>query len=196
MAGGRPPKFNPERAAVLVEHLRAGCTRKAAAEAVGVRYETFRLWLERGSQANAGPFFEFLGAATHAEAEAENRYAAILEKAAEGWEAGAVTRTVKTVYRTRKTTTIDPETNQKTVIEEPVALEEVTEATTSERLFDWRAAESWLKRRRREEWGDTLDVRKLGDDQLIRLLEEDARRRSTPAGPAGADPPAARNGKH
>lgn len=32
---------------------------------------------------------------------------------------------------------------------------------------DWRAAESWLKRRRREEWGDSLDLRKLSDEELI-----------------------------
>lgn len=35
---------------------------------------------------------------------------------------------------------------------------------------DWRAAESWLKRARRDEWGDAPDLRKLPDDVLIRLL--------------------------
>lgn len=42
---------------------------------------------------------------------------------------------------------------------------------------DWRAAESWLKRRRRDEWGDSLDIQSimaqastLRDDQLARKL--------------------------
>jgi hypothetical protein len=32
---------------------------------------------------------------------------------------------------------------------------------------DWKAAESWLKRRRRTEWGDSIDLHKLSDDELI-----------------------------
>jgi hypothetical protein len=39
---------------------------------------------------------------------------------------------------------------------------------------DWRAAESWLKRRRRAEWGDSLDLRKLDDDTILRLLSLEA----------------------
>ncbi len=35
---------------------------------------------------------------------------------------------------------------------------------------DWRASLEWLKRRRRIEWGDTLDIRKLDDETLLRLL--------------------------
>lgn len=33
---------------------------------------------------------------------------------------------------------------------------------------DWRAAESWLKRRRRDEWGDNLSLAKDSDDDLLR----------------------------
>lgn len=36
---------------------------------------------------------------------------------------------------------------------------------------DWRASLEWLKRRRRTEWGDAIDVSKLTDDQLLRLLK-------------------------
>lgn len=62
---------------------------------------------------------------------------------------------------------------------------------------DWRAAESWLKRRRREEWGDSLDVRKLSDEQIASLLIREAAARSgetedpDPAGVAARG-----NGKH
>lgn len=35
---------------------------------------------------------------------------------------------------------------------------------------DWRASLEWLKRRRRVEWGDSIDIRKLDDDTLLRLL--------------------------
>jgi hypothetical protein len=51
---------------------------------------------------------------------------------------------------------------------------------------DWRAAESWLKRRRRAEWGDNVSVR--ADREAARLLSElfpdDAREylAETPAG--------------
>jgi hypothetical protein len=48
---------------------------------------------------------------------------------------------------------------------------------------DWRAAESWLKRRRREEWGDSLDLRKLSDEDLI----ERAKSLIGGAGAAGID---------
>lgn len=37
---------------------------------------------------------------------------------------------------------------------------------------DWRAAESWLKRRRRDDYGDSVDIKKVDDDTLIRLLEK------------------------
>lgn len=41
---------------------------------------------------------------------------------------------------------------------------------TTEIPGDWRAAESWLKRRRRIDWGDNIDFRKLDDATLLRLL--------------------------
>jgi len=44
------------------------------------------------------------------------------------------------------------------------------EGTGSERA-DWRPAESWLKRRRRADYGDTLDIRKIDAETLLRLLQ-------------------------
>lgn len=38
---------------------------------------------------------------------------------------------------------------------------------------DWRAAESWLKRRRRADWGDKIDISLLSDEDI--LVEIDRR---------------------
>lgn len=40
---------------------------------------------------------------------------------------------------------------------------------------DWRAAESWLKRRRRKDWGDEISLRSLSDEDILRLLVEEGR---------------------
>jgi hypothetical protein len=64
-------------------------------------------------------------------------------------------------------------------------------AGTDEVPGDWRAAESWLKRRRRDDWGDTVkseisgpsgeairvrhemaNLKELSDDELLRLHSE------------------------
>lgn len=37
-------------------------------------------------------------------------------------------------------------------------------------LTDWRAAEAYLKRRDPANWGDRIQVSKLSDDELIRLI--------------------------
>jgi hypothetical protein len=172
---GRPLKFNEERAGKIVEYLRAGCTRKAAAEAVGVEYETLRLWLTRGRREQSGDYFAFLAAVTRAEAEVEARYTLIINKAATGWDTSSTTRTTKTVFRTKKTKQKDG-----TVIEEPVALQEVTETRHEGREFDPKYALEWLKRRRPEEWGDTMVIevwrkavekaRSLSDEDLLAKL--------------------------
>lgn len=56
----------------------------------------------------------------------------------------------------------------------------VTTIMKAAREGDWRASESWLKRRRRTEWGDSIDVRRIDDETLIKLLNGD-----TDAGIAG-----------
>ncbi len=186
MATGRPTKFDAEKGRRICECLKAGADRKAAAGSVGVHYHTFLRWLEKGREAKSGPFREFLDAVSQAEEECAVRNAAILNKAANGWDSGGRTRTVKTVFRTRKTRHPDG-----TVTEEPVALEEVTETETITREFDWRAALEWLKRRRREDWSEKTisevsgpdggplqiqhefeELRKLPADELLRLHRE------------------------
>ncbi len=164
-AGGVMPRhtrLNDERTGQIVERLRSGCTRKAAAESIGVTYESFRLWLEKGASGRP-PYSAFLAAVTHAEAEAEARNTLVLLKAATGWDSGATTTTRKTVFKTKETRLKDG-----TVIKEPVAFEEVSTSETRSREFDWKAALEWLKRRRRDEWGDGVAVRfeKMTDADL------------------------------
>jgi hypothetical protein len=36
---------------------------------------------------------------------------------------------------------------------------------------DWRAALEWLKRQRRAEWGDRIDIGNISDEQLLRMLD-------------------------
>jgi hypothetical protein len=164
MPAGRPTKYNEERAKPILERLRAGNTRKASVESIGIAYTTFLEWLEN--------FPNFATSVAQAESEAEVRNATILAKAANGWE------TEETV-----TTTL-PDGTVKTVV-------------TKGREYDWRAAESWLKRRRRDEWGDNINLSRLSDEDLIALAtgglpgvgqaRDSAERLSKPA-PADSEP--------
>ena len=117
----RPSKYNEGLAKAITDALKAGSTRMAAAEYVGVNYETFRRWMNDN--------IDFYALVTRAESEAEVMFTSTLAKAARG---------------------------------------------TSTVPGDWRAAESWLKRRRRGEWGDSIDIRKLDDETIIRLFALEA----------------------
>lgn len=77
-------------------------------------------------------FARFAADCDAAEAEAEARFTATIAQAAAPHD----------VVKTITTQTADGETVR----------QEVT------REFDWRAAESWLKRRRRVDWGDNINV--------------------------------------
>lgn len=97
--------------AAILEALRRGNTRRAAAAVAGITPETFYTWLRED--------LTLSDAVIVAEGEAEaSLVGAIRDKAPE----------------------------------------------------DWRAAESLLKRRFRDAWGDQVDLRKLPDEVLIRLL--------------------------
>ena len=170
---GRKSKLNEDVVKKITDALRVGNTRRAAAQAAGVSEQTLYNWLETGKSAKSGQFFEFFESVTRAEAECEVQNVAILKKAAAGWD----TRTTRTKTHTVKEVTTDssgkpiPGPNG-----EP--LQTVTTQTetvvTEGREFDWRAALEWLKRRRRMDWGDSLDLRKLDDETLIALLEKTA----------------------
>ncbi len=126
----------------------------------------------------------------------------MIEKAAFGFDATRTTRTVKTVVKTRKmhfpsggtvrtkgpggqvTETYYP---PGTRIEEPVALEEVSEQTTVAWEFDWHAALEWLRRRSRLDWGDKaeIDWKKLTSEQIIDILVRSVPPETAPSAAAG-----------
>lgn len=134
---GRPTKYNDTRCAAIVRRLRDGSTRKAAAEAGRVSYDTFCAWLKRGAEEPEGPYGEFAAAVQQVEAAVEAEMAAVLRETGQGYDASETVRTTKTEeHPDGKVTTV------------------TTETTVIKRIRDWRASESWLKRRRRDEWGD------------------------------------------
>lgn len=145
---GRPALFNAERAAKVIEGLRYGMTRHAAAGIGGVSYDTFCRWIRRGNREESGDFCDFCAACRHAENEAEASMTAIIIQAARGFE--AKTEQVRTF--------LDHEGR------------EVTETTVTTRFVcEPRFALEWLKRRRPAEWGDQAYVRlsRLSDAELV-----------------------------
>jgi transposase len=85
---GRPTKLQPETHAAIVANLRAGATRKDAAEAAGVSYHSLLNWMDRGENATRGAFCDFFKAARQAEAEARVAMTRIITDAAEkDWRA-------------------------------------------------------------------------------------------------------------
>jgi len=78
----RPTKRTPEREGRLFEALRAGNTRKASCAYAGISESTLAIWIER--------FEDFRDAIQKAEADAEIRNVAIIQKAASAtWQAAA-----------------------------------------------------------------------------------------------------------
>jgi hypothetical protein len=80
MPGGRPTKRTDDRQAIIVEALTKGYTRKAAASAAGMTYDTLREWEKADS--------EFSDAIQKAEGVAQGR---LIDKiaAAKSWQAQA-----------------------------------------------------------------------------------------------------------
>jgi len=153
----RPTKFDQDRASRIVNALRAGNTRRTSAKFGGVEYNTFLDWMKKGQAAKElgepNEFSEFSDAVLLGEAEVEVAMVATLRQAATG-------------YKTKRTRTVTSgEKGEQTITVDEVEVK------------DWRAGLEWLKRRNRAEYGDTLDVRKLDDETLIRLLERDAQER-------------------
>lgn len=78
----RPTKRTPEREGLLLEAIRAGATRKAAALHAGIDEATLYRWMERNAS--------FASLLTRAEGESEVALVGIIRKAAElDWRAAA-----------------------------------------------------------------------------------------------------------
>ncbi len=125
---GRPSKLTPDRQAKICDALKAGSTRKNAAEYAGVGKSTMRQW--------ELDFPEFLEALELAEAECEARNVAVIQKAGSGFKSH---KTVTKTYENR-----DKAGNVIGITSETT--------TTVETEFDWRASAWWLERRRSDDY--------------------------------------------
>jgi hypothetical protein len=87
----RPYKLTPEVRQRLLDALRKGSTRKAAAESAGIGYSTFRGWLAAGRSEPEAGLSALLADIKRAEAEAVVAAVDIIGKAAAGgaWQAAA-----------------------------------------------------------------------------------------------------------
>lgn len=160
---GRPPKFSKATADKFLTAIAAGNTRKASCLHAGFSEDTLARWLrgEGGKEGKAAieGFADFADALTRAEADAEVRCEAIVQKAAQGYDSGHTKRTTKTVLEKRTIKHPDG-----TVITEMVPIQIVTEEVITEREFDWKAAAFWLERRRVQDWGSRQKVEVTGAD--------------------------------
>ncbi len=152
----RPTKFNSEKGEMICKRLRAGSTRKAAAESANISYDCLMDWLKRGEKLTAdaktgAEFFQFFLAVGRAEADLEVQCAAMLSKAAFGYKSTTERTGQRSLVKMKRTTHSDG-----TVVEEPVVVSLAIQETTVSDAFDWRAALEILKRRRREDWGDAI----------------------------------------
>jgi hypothetical protein len=78
----RPTKYNEERSGQIIDCLKAGNTRTAAAALAGIDQDTLTNWINRYS--------DFSEAVKKAEAEAETRSVKIIQEAANhSWQAAA-----------------------------------------------------------------------------------------------------------
>ncbi len=108
----RPTKYNEETRKKIIDALKAGCTRYAAAGSAGIHWTLLGKWCKRYSN--------FSQECAIAEQHAEARFTLIITNAA--------------------------------------------------KQNDPKYALEWLKRRRRVEWGDKIEISKLDDDTLLRLF--------------------------
>ena len=84
---GRPTKLTPELQAKLCEYLATGCYVCTACALVGISDQTLSNWKQRGA-AGEEPYLGFVDAIKDAEARAEARAVALVQKAmVDDWKA-------------------------------------------------------------------------------------------------------------
>jgi hypothetical protein len=175
---GRRPEFEERHIDIIADAYRRGATKTAAANAAGFCQETVRKRLIAGEKnvedGNDTLEARLFLAVEEAEAACELRCQDSLNRAMDGYDTEVVRETVKTFQRTYKTKHSDGNTIERVIcrtvthpdgrVEEiPVEFEEAVRETVKGREFDWRSAESWLKRRRRGDYGDRQDVTSNGE---------------------------------
>ena len=78
----RPSKLTPETSTAIIKAIEVGATFETAAGAAGIRYETFRLWMQAGMKAKSGKFLAFFVACERAKQEARLKFTKVITKAA------------------------------------------------------------------------------------------------------------------
>lgn len=145
MAGGRPTKRIPETEARILEALRAGNTRRTAAEYGGITVTTFCDWVNR--------FPEFSEAVKKAEADCVAAMVAVIKRAATGYPVK------KTVTKTR----------------EVGGVAETETTVTEYIEHSWQAAAWYLERRIPEDFARfVFDPSKLTPEQMAEFLRHQA----------------------
>ena len=88
--GGRPPKFDVERAEAILTAVRAGNYLETASAFAGVDPDTLRRWIRHGARQEKGQYADFCGALKKAQADAEaGGVARIATAATKQWQAAA-----------------------------------------------------------------------------------------------------------
>lgn len=95
----RPTKLTDERQASIAEMIEEGHSIAAAARSNDITSQTFFNWMERGEQADAGPFADFFDRITRARGTGEARYVdAIVEIAKENDDTATLMSLLKSRY--------------------------------------------------------------------------------------------------
>lgn len=150
--GGRPSDLTPDAQAKICEALLAGTTRESAAQYAGIGSRTFSRWLADGRRAASGKFRQFWLAVEAAESECQRGLEKVILKAAQGIDETT----------TKTTAGIDKDGNKI-----------VRTETTKRTVYDVRAAEWWLERRRRRDYSNQDRLIKDAVERTIKKAIED-----------------------
>lgn len=90
---GRPPKYSLKRVDIIVQAIRAGASREAAAGLAGIGHATLYRWLAEGRSNPDGPFGKFAKAVEEADAAFEVEALKAIREAAAGGT--TISRTTK-----------------------------------------------------------------------------------------------------
>lgn len=175
----RKSKLTPDTQARIVQLLEVGCTIEDACDQVGVSFQTYYNWRNRGELATSGIYLEFFEATTRAASRA--RVAAVTAIRSALTTQQQVTDTTETVTETK----LRKIHKDGAVIEEPYTYTKtVTRNSVTKLPPDFRAGVEYLKRRDKANWSErTENVNINVDPDTLRRFTEAAER----AGVSAAD---------